>query len=303
MKFYLPVFGYKPSFDSDKGDKHKMEVHYIMWVDENGNIGDAIPQPRPRRAAATRANANDGDTANAVPVAPEPQIQNCLKTRMVEVRKCKTTAVDETLHTVDMFLIERKNSNMEWSEAIYNFSNCLGNTARLRLQKVKNARRGGYPNTQAGFELLIKHYIKELCLDDNVKGTLKQSIKKGEWIKPEEAEIANHKLRVQQLFSWMDQVPGYQNDNFSEQEKHQLYVLTFPTSWQTNIDVQKNVDNTSFNEINNYMRKQKDGADKKKKLKKKDKKKDNKKNLHKKGKGSGSNKYKLDPKATGGPRT
>ena len=118
-----------------------------------------------------------------------------------------------------MFLIERKNSNMEWSEAIYNFSNCLGNMACLRLQKVKNVHRGGYPNTQAGFELLIKHYIKELCLDNNAKGTLKQSIKKGEWIKPKEVEIANHNLCVQQLFGWMDKVPGYQNDNLSEQEK------------------------------------------------------------------------------------
>ena len=30
MKFYPPVFGYKPSFDCDKGDKHKMEVHYLI---------------------------------------------------------------------------------------------------------------------------------------------------------------------------------------------------------------------------------------------------------------------------------
>ena len=139
MKFYPPVFGYKPSFDSDKGDKHKMEVAYIIQVDDNGNIGDAIPPP----PAATRNNPN--------PPAPVP-IHNRLKTRTVEVRKCKLTEVDETLHTVDMFLIERENSNMEWSEAIYNFSNCLGNTARLRLQKVKNACRGGYPNTQAGFK-------------------------------------------------------------------------------------------------------------------------------------------------------
>ena len=42
MKFYPLVFGYKPSFDSDKGDKHKMEVHYIIQVDQNGNIGAAI---------------------------------------------------------------------------------------------------------------------------------------------------------------------------------------------------------------------------------------------------------------------
>ena len=89
MKFYPPVFGYKPSFDSDKGDKHKMEVHYVIKVDDDGNIGDSIPQP----AVATR---ND-------PAPVQPTIHNRLKTRTVKVRKCKTTEVDETLHTVDMF--------------------------------------------------------------------------------------------------------------------------------------------------------------------------------------------------------
>ena len=78
-----------------------------------------------------------------------------------------------------------------------------------------------------------------------------------------------------------------------------MYVLTFPTSWQTNFDVQKDIDNTSFNEIDNYMRKQKDGADRKKTQKDKDKKKNDKKKPNKKG--SKKDKYKLDPKATGGP--
>ena len=115
-KYYPPVFGYKLSFDSDKGDKHKMKVHYIIRVNDVGNIGAAILSP----ARATRKNP-----------APAQTIHNRLKTRTVEVRKCKSTAVYETLHTVDMFLIEKSNSNMGWSDAIYNFSNCLGNTAQM----------------------------------------------------------------------------------------------------------------------------------------------------------------------------
>ena len=204
MKYYLPVFGYKPSFDSDKGNKHKMEVHYIIRVDDNGNIGTAIPPP----LAGTRNNP--------APVAPT--IHNRLNTRTVEVRKCKTTEVDETIHTMDMFLIKRENSKMAWSEDIYNFGHCLGNTAWMRFQKVKSV--GTYPNTQTGFKQLIKDYIKELCLDKNAKGTLKQSIKKGERIKPEDVKIANHNLWVQQLFNWIDQVPGYHDDALSEKEKH-----------------------------------------------------------------------------------
>ena len=186
---------------------------------------------------------------------------------------------------------------MPWSEAIYNFSHCLGNTAQMRFQKVKS--KGTYHNTEQGFKRLIKAYIKELCLDANAKGTLKQSIEKGEWIKPEDVDIANHNLRVQQLFGWIDQVPGYQDGDLSDQEKHRLYVLTFPTFWGTNFNIHKNINETSFEEIDDYMRKQKDGADRKKKQKK-NKKKDEKK-PNKKGKGSKKDKYKLDPNATTGP--
>ena len=160
--------------------------------------------------------------------------------------------------------------------------------------------KGTYQNTKAGFKRSIKDYIKELCLDANAKGTLKQSIEKGEWIKPEDVDIANHNLRVQQLFGWIDKVPGYQDGELSNQEKHQLYVSTFPTFWGTNFNVHKDINDTSFEEIDDYMRKQKDGADCKKKQKKNNEKKDEKK-PNKRGKGTNKDKYKLDPTATTGP--
>ena len=81
MKYYLPVFGYKPFFDSDKGDKHKMEVYYIICVDDDGNIGTAIPPP----PVGTR----NKPTAAQV-------IHNQLKARTVEVRKCKSTVSNTT---------------------------------------------------------------------------------------------------------------------------------------------------------------------------------------------------------------
>ena len=157
-----------------------MEVAYIIRVNEDGNIGTAIPTPR-----ETRNN----------PAPPAPAVKNIAKTRTVEVRKCKTTEVDKTFRTVNESLIKRETSKMPWSEAIYNFSHCLGNTARMRFQKVKS--KGTYQNTENGFKRLIKDYIKKLCLDANAKGTLKQSIEKGEWIKPKDVDIANHNLRVQ----------------------------------------------------------------------------------------------------------
>ena len=78
-----------------------------------------------------------------------------------------------------------------------------------------------------------------------------------------------------------------------------MYVSTFPTFWGTNFNIHKNINDTSFEEIDDYMRKQKDGADRKKKQKKNEKKDDKK--PHKKGKGDKKDKYKLDPNATTGP--
>ena len=97
------------------------------------------------------------------------------------------------------------------------------------------------------------------------------------------------------------QVPGYQNDALSEQEKHWLYVSTFPTSWAQSFDLHKNIDTTSFKEINNYMCKQKEEADKKKKQVEREKKnnEEEKKNPNKK---NNQDKYKLDLNATYGPQ-
>ena len=81
----------------------------------------------------------------------------------------------------------------------------------------------------------------------------------------------------------MDQVPGYQNDKLTENGKHWLYISTFPSSWASIFDLHKNIDDTSFNEIDNFMRKQKDEADKKKKQsdnKKKKEEEDKKRNPH-----------------------
>ena len=40
VTYYKPVLDYGLSFDCDKGDKHKMEVHYFVKFDEDGNIGE-----------------------------------------------------------------------------------------------------------------------------------------------------------------------------------------------------------------------------------------------------------------------
>ena len=73
-----------------------MEVTYTIRIDENGNIGAAIPQAG---GVETRNNPNP---------PPAPTVKHIAKTRTVLVRKCKSTSVDETLHTVDEFFIERE---------------------------------------------------------------------------------------------------------------------------------------------------------------------------------------------------
>ena len=74
-----------------------------------------------------------------------------------------------------------------WADACYNFTNCLDEIAQLRLEKVCNkhvADTGAdYPATEDGFKLMIKEYIRELCKDEEAKGTLKRAVFNGHWQK------------------------------------------------------------------------------------------------------------------------
>ena len=48
----------------------------------------------------------------------------------------------------------------------------------------------------------------------------------------------------------------------STQEKHRMYLVIFPKNWTETFDVNKDIDNTSYEEINHFMKKQKEKADK-----------------------------------------
>ena len=78
-----------------------------------------------------------------------------------------------------------------------------------------------------------------------------------------------------------------------------MYLATFPKNWTESFDESKDIDNTSYEEIDHYMEKQKDKADKEYAKKKKEKEK--KEEKEKKTAASGSNsrrnsKHKFDPK-------
>ena len=57
---------------------------------------------------------------------------------------------------------------MSWLEAAYNFSNCLGQVPQSRLDEVCPT----YPEIEIEFKQMIKDFIRDLCLDENAKGTL-----------------------------------------------------------------------------------------------------------------------------------
>merc|ERR1712023_565713 len=107
---------------------------------------------------------------------------------MAEVRICETTAVDKILWTINKFERERVISQMPWSEARFNFTNCLGEIPQERLVRVctryqeENGRE--YANTQNGFNRMIKDYIRDLCKDEDAKSTLKREVFNGLWSKP-----------------------------------------------------------------------------------------------------------------------
>ena len=102
---------------------------------------------------------------------------------------------------------------MAWSDERYNFTNRLGEIAQLRLEKVCNkhvANNGSdYPATEAGFQLMIKEYIRKLCKDKDAKGTLKREVFNGHWQKPVDKDITNNNVHVQRLLKWVNIIPGY----------------------------------------------------------------------------------------------
>ena len=117
--YYKPVLNYELSFDCDKGEKNKMDVYSSCTVGTGRNR----------------------------------QVKFVKKT--AEVRVCESTNVDETIWTVNKFERELEITGMAWADAQYNFTNCLGKIAQLRLEKVCNkhvADTGAdYPAMEAGF--------------------------------------------------------------------------------------------------------------------------------------------------------
>ena len=164
-KYYKPVFSYKLSFDPNKEEKHTLKVIFTVVMDGEGRISAAIPPP--------------AEGAVAAPVTCKVQ------TRTAKVRICKTNAMDEVLFTIKVFKRAWKVTRMSWTEAAYNFANCLGQVPQTKVDELVH----DYLVTKQGYRQMIQAFIQTLCFDENAKGTLKQSIKKGNWIKPEDVEI------------------------------------------------------------------------------------------------------------------
>ena len=200
LKFFKPVFNYKLSFDPNKGDKYTVKVVYTVGMDAQGRIGAAIPPP------------GEGEEP--------PVLSYKTQTRSADVRICKSKALDEILFTIEMFKRARKVTRMSWAEAILNFSNCLGPIPQLKLDELYDD--DNYPQTEVAFNGLLNLFIRDLCLDEDAKGTLKQNIKKGNWIKPEDVEIREHSTKVIHLFNWMDQIPGFYQGAMTDAEKYRL---------------------------------------------------------------------------------
>ena len=84
-----------------------------------------------------------------------------------------------------------------------------------------------------------------------------------------------------------------------------MYLATFPKNWTENFDEAKDIDNISYEEIDHYMEKQKDKADKeyaKKEKEKKKKEEEKKKSATSSGSGRRGSKYKINSKKNHGPR-
>ena len=88
-------------------------------------------------------------------------------------------------------------------------------TGKVCNKHLQDSDGEGYPATKEAFELMIKEYIRELCKDEDTKGTLKREVFNGHWQKLVDKDITNHNVHVQRLLKWVDLILGYQNDPLS----------------------------------------------------------------------------------------
>ena len=156
-KFFKPVFDYKLSFDPNKGNKYTIKVVYTVAMEQQGRIGAAIPPPA------------EGEE-------PAP-VTHKVQTRSADVCICQSIALDEVLSTLESFKRARKVTRMNWADATINFSNCLGPIPQLKLDELY--QDDNYPETEVAFNGLVNLFIRNLCLDQDAKGILKQSIERG----------------------------------------------------------------------------------------------------------------------------
>ena len=164
-----------------------MKVIFTVAMDGEVRIRVAIPNPVEGEAAAP--------------------VSHRIQTKAAKVQMCKTNAFDEVLSTIKSFERAQKITRMRWIDAAYNFSNCLGQIRQTKLDELVL----DYSVTEEGFRHIINSFIRALCCDENAKGTLKQSIRRGDWIKPKDVNIQDHNQKVQHLFKWLDKVPGFHN--------------------------------------------------------------------------------------------
>ena len=146
-------------------------------------------------------------------------------------------------------------------------------------------------------------YLKKLCKDDDAKGTLKVAIFKDYWQKLVDVEIDDHNLRIQQLLRWVDMLPGYLAVKLTTKERNRNYVATFPKAWGRKFNEVKDINSTTFDNVDKFMEQQKETANKEHATKERKNKKDkeDKKKAHCRGNGNSSSKYKINRTATCGP--
>ena len=86
-----------------------------------------------------------GDTVVAV--------SHKIQTKTVEVQICRTNAIDEVIFTIKSFERALKVSKLSWSEAAYNFSNCLGRNQKILRYKIITKRFNTYSNGSIRYQV------------------------------------------------------------------------------------------------------------------------------------------------------
>ena len=181
--------------------------------------------------------------------------------RKRKIRKFRGRSVEELLFTHETFVAMMTSMMLEEDQWRIEWKNSMSLSPMKKWDIVLD-ENPNVPETAAGFKTLIKAMVKKMVIDADPKGTLMKAFVRGLFNKEKDIQVDDHHERIEQIFTYMEMIPGEQDHNLTDHQRNSYFLETFPVAWQRAFNASSvKLADTSTEEIRDYMIIQKLEAD------------------------------------------